>query len=336
MWRVLVPLDGSEFSAFILSDAVQLAGPFGELVLVHYVQPIYDDIDMSPEAQELEASRGFLTGITQSLHARGIRVRAATFAAEDAATSIDRAAQEFSVDAIACATHARSGWQSVLHPSVAWQVLAHSTVPVLLRRFDDREPNPDTMHPKQSRILVPLDGSHRAEESVPLATLLAKRWRVPLVLVHVVPPSIPPVRRKRFDMMHSIASEEYRAGEAYLSHVAGRIGIEVETVIPFGSVVDTLVETATDLKASYIVMASHGRTGIAKAIVGSVTHGLIQRAGIPLIVIPQTCVRALQDRPTNGRHAATGALDQLVNVDDRSPSKGSRIGSSSDIRSFSA
>ena len=299
MNRVLVPLDGSDFAASILPDAKRLAGDSGELILVRdATTSSHDDLDTNPEAQSIRASEDYLHTTAVALRTMGATVRTETFVLGDPATAIDEAAARFEVDAIACATHGRSGWQSVVHPSIAWKVLAHSPVPVLLRRFQAVGVQSPAVSLTSSTILVPLDGSHRGEESLPLAVKLAQEWNGSLLLVHVVPDVIPPVHRKRLYQEHSVFAEEYRAGESYLAHIAHTIQGTVVTAVLSGPIVETLVATVTQRDVACVVMASHGRTGMAKAIVGSVASGLVHGAGVPLLVIPGTATRELGPRPS--------------------------------------
>src|SRR5579872_1932977 len=127
MTRVLVPLDGSDFSASIIPDAIRLAGPAGELVLVRDASlHVHDDLDYMSEVESVAASESYLEGIAAGLRETGISVRTETLVLGDPASAVDTAAKLFEVDAIACATHARAGWQSLIHPSIAWRALANS------------------------------------------------------------------------------------------------------------------------------------------------------------------------------------------------------------------
>src|SRR5437764_251138 len=78
-------------------------------------------------------------------------------------------------DFVACATHGRSPLGRLVHGGVAWHALAHSTVPVLLRRIDEK-PHYASIFAEPRKIMVPLDGSELAETALPLAAELAEEW----------------------------------------------------------------------------------------------------------------------------------------------------------------
>lgn len=147
-----------------------------------------------------------------------------------------------------------------------------------------------------ARVLVPLDGSSLAER----ALLHAERLVAPggeLVLVQVVEPSVamPP---GAFEIasageVHRLAAalrdaveRPIAAAERYLSGARGRIArtdIAVTTRAVPGDTVDRLVEAAR--KADLVVMSTHGRTGLAHLLLGSVAERLVRRAPVPVLVV---------------------------------------------------
>lgn len=308
MARVLVALDGSDFASSILPDAIRMAGARGELVLIQDAsRPVHDDLDESPEMQAVETSQRYLAGMADKLRSDEVSVRTETFVMTDPAAAIAEAAKLYEVDFVACATHGRSGWQSILHPSISWKALAYSPVPILLHRFSAPVASGTRSWPQQPKILVPLDGSHRAETALPIALRLARDWSGLLVFAHVVPEPVPPVHRKRLDLMHSVVAEEHRNAEAYLLHISQTVDQPVQTAVLFGTVVESLLKVIDDRDFDCVVIASHGRTGFAKTVLGSVAAGLVQRAAVPLVVVPQVASRALGPPPKINTHEAVTA-----------------------------
>jgi nucleotide-binding universal stress UspA family protein len=308
MPRVLVPLDGSDESAAILPDAVRLAGVDGEIILIHDVnRPVrvaHDEI--SPEARAVETSGSYLEGVRTDLALKGANARTETFVMSDAAYAIDEAARMFEVDMVACATHARSGWDRILHPSVAWKALAHSPVPVYLKRVTHRPAGDEVIADHPPRIMVPLDGSARAEAAAPYATALARQLGGRVLLAEVVPQLSSMPKRFRASEGHGVTVEaELKQARAYLEEVAGRQAGHVEVAAVEGAVVATLMEMAGRLGITHIVMASHGRTGLQRMLMGSIADELIHALEIPLIVLP-----AFAGRPDrmDETHEATEAV----------------------------
>lgn len=140
-------------------------------------------------------------------------------------------------------------------------------------------------------ILVPLDGSHRAEYALPIAAQMARHTGGILVLVRVVsfateywptvPALMPPV-------MHLAVDGELQEAAIYLRHVAASTdlaGIEVITTALHGVAAPVILATATEYDADLIVMGSHGHTGIAHVLLGSVAEKVARHASIPVLVV---------------------------------------------------
>ena len=135
------------------------------------------------------------------------------------------------------------------------------------------------------RILVPLDGSERAEQVLPHVRELAHRFQAKVILVRVVEPP---------DLVDDIflyqQETERRAEEA--TEYLGRLredfqseGIEAEIRVTYGPIVRKILEAADADEVNLIAMASHGRTGLARVFYGSVAAGVLHSADRPLLLI---------------------------------------------------
>lgn len=140
------------------------------------------------------------------------------------------------------------------------------------------------------KILVPLDGSQRAEAILPHVENLAYCTGAQLILLTIADPPMNLV--SPYDMMPSYTAEEIEImveeAEAYLQSVAQRInasGIGTQTVVEYGAVVAAIIEVAERERADLVAMASHGRTGLARVFYGSVAAGVLQRIDRPLLLI---------------------------------------------------
>jgi len=298
MRRILVPLDGTDRSAAILADAKRLAGPGGTLVLVRDVSASAIDIERGAEGEytEVEAVEIYLSGVAQNLRGEGYTVLTQLFVMNGANAAIEEATRLFKPDMVACATHAGTGVSRLLHGSVAWQALNHSPVPMLLRH-----PYGETLpaEPSARFILVPLDGSPLAESALPLAEQLALEWDAELCLARVVPwpAGVYPVGhaddiREAKDSLESIPAYRQQATPGHVRSVS--------MVVLSGSPIDTLAWLVQDRGITDVVLASHGRTGLARIAVGSVTDGLIHRLHCPIIVVPTRAAIGEIRRPLVG------------------------------------
>jgi nucleotide-binding universal stress UspA family protein len=90
-------------------------------------------------------------------------------------------------------------------------------------------------------------------------------------------------------------SREVEDAEAYLDEIARGLAGHVETGVWVGDVVHRLVELAETCGITHLVMASHGRTGLARVVLGSVADGLIHRLSYPIVVVPAPARGAIGD-----------------------------------------
>jgi len=146
------------------------------------------------------------------------------------------------------------------------------------------------------RILVPVDGSEPSDAAVALAANLAVEQSAQLAFAHVC--DIARIAALvsgggMLPMDPSIAVEaEKGAGLSILADAvktaARSSGIQAETFFEEGPIVDTTLGIAKRWKADLIVIGSHGRGGIARALLGSVTEGVMRHASIPVLVMHVT------------------------------------------------
>lgn len=139
-------------------------------------------------------------------------------------------------------------------------------------------------------ILVPLDGSGRAEAILPHVESLAQQSNAKLVLVRVVDPvvSMYGLEGLPVDVTRELIKQETEEAERYLEAKAGELsahGIRVVTRVRYGPVVQAISDAAEAEKADLIAIASHGRTGLARMFYGSVASGVLNRADRPLLII---------------------------------------------------
>ncbi|MBN2471872.1 MAG: universal stress protein [Anaerolineae bacterium] len=139
-------------------------------------------------------------------------------------------------------------------------------------------------------ILVPLDGSERAEAILPHVEELARRYHAEVVLLQVIEPAynIPTIPATGIDFSQEIFEGWVTEAKAYLAGVESRLqekGIEVRTRVESGPVVEAIIHVASNVQADLIAMASHGRTGMSRVFYGSVAAGILHRIDRPLLLI---------------------------------------------------
>src|SRR5438876_3747397 len=140
------------------------------------------------------------------------------------------------------------------------------------------------------RILVPLDGSGRAERALPIAARLARASGGSILLVRVVstePASFPSAPKPI--LIQTVGEADRMLAESYLAGVAGSdllSGLSVQTSVPVGLVSPSLLSVADDKRADIIVMCSHGYTGVRHWwMVGSIAANVARLAQVPVLVL---------------------------------------------------
>lgn len=143
------------------------------------------------------------------------------------------------------------------------------------------------MQPKEDamslfeRILVPLDGSPLAEKALGQVRRILRRADAEAVLIRAVEP--PAVAGDFYTLAESLEEEADR----YLAGVERSLsdeGARVRRVVRRGPAAETLLSAADDERASLIVMTTHGRSGIARWILGSVTEKVLRASPVPVWV----------------------------------------------------
>ena len=139
-------------------------------------------------------------------------------------------------------------------------------------------------------ILVAVDFSPVSERAVDAAAALAGGVGGKVWLLHVAAPdpdfvgySVGPTEVR--DSIASALRTEHRDLEALAARVA-QSGVEVEPLMIQGPTVEAIVHKATDLDADVIVLGSHGHGVLMRALLGSVSEGVLRAAGRPVLIVP--------------------------------------------------
>jgi nucleotide-binding universal stress UspA family protein len=286
MKKIAVSLDGSELSQTALPWAQILSGPETEIHLIKaFLEPqelLYsslgpvpvDDDDLKTE-EVIEEIRKYLQEQASTLE-QPVKMHAGC---GNPAETILYQADRREVDLIVMASHGRGGMDRWLLGSVATKVLRGSQIPVLVIRPQE-EPKP----PALNKIMVPLDGSDTSEKALEMALEVAKSQEAELLLYMGL--SFP---RTGFPTaVQQYVESGLKVGEEYLDEQAAKCeGVTVSTVVRDTTPGHGIVKAAADLQADMIIMGSHGRSGVSRWILGSVTENVVQTSDLPVMVVYQ-------------------------------------------------
>ncbi len=139
------------------------------------------------------------------------------------------------------------------------------------------------------RALVPLDGSRTAESALLFVLQIAGPLGLDVTLLRVVTPA---PRAAAVELGPAVLENTHHAeAEAYLAPFATQLradGIRVATQVRRGEPVDEILACARDSKADLIIMTTHGRTGLARFLFGSVAEAVLRHADVPVLLMRQT------------------------------------------------
>lgn len=175
------------------------------------------------------------------------------------------------------------------------------------------------------RILVPLDGSSRAECALPVAARLAHASGGAVILLRVVSSSIQfqTAMGLETNLVQSVTDADFAEGEQYLAGLAispDLRGIPTETVVLLGRTAPTILSVAESSHAEVIVMCSHGYTGVKRWVLGSVAEKVVHSASIPVLLLGEKGLLPM------GPHVDdTGPLRVLVPLDGSTHAKAALV-----------
>lgn len=308
--RILVPLDGSDRAEQAIPCAARIARASDGAVILMQVAPI--PVDFRAEAKRpsevypeniIEEGKSlafnYLDNVRRMAELVGVETETRVKHG-DVAPSILAAVEPLEVDLIVMCSHGYSGFKRWALGSIAHKIVAHSPVPVLVLR--DGGP---TLATRSVSALVALDGSPLAESVlapvVQLATALAPSIHRTLHLVRVVdlPATYGYGKFAANAFVGQLREDAKREAQAYLAAVAQRLvdgedaarDLTVTTSIAVNpDVAAALVQmTEQELHAGgyfdLVAMATHGRGGLQRWVMGSVTERVLHATRLPMLIV---------------------------------------------------
>jgi nucleotide-binding universal stress UspA family protein len=294
--HVLVPLDGSHLAEAALPTAAAIAARLeASVTLIHIIErrppeSIHSDRHLS----DVDEAKAYLDELARTAFPSGVKLETHVHAAEvsDVARSIVDHTDELEPDLIVMCTHGRGGPRDLVFGTIAQQVIALGTTPVLLIRPEVQDRKPGFL---RTAILVPLDSSPEHARCLPFAVGLAKPFGVPIHLLTVIPTVgtlagheaatrrlLPGATRIMLDF-----EEENALG--YLESQAGPLrssGIEVASRVVRGDAAAEIARVAAESRAGLIVMGVHGTLGSQAFWERSVPPKVSSRTRIPVLFVP--------------------------------------------------
>jgi nucleotide-binding universal stress UspA family protein len=297
--RILVPLDGSKLSESVLPYVVTLArGLNANVMLLQAVdEPVVDMFDegrmLWENYQQMRdsadnAARDYLQQQASDLERLGLG--ATTYLGHGRPFDVIlNYAEEYQADLIAMSTHGRSGITRLILGSVAGRVLhGTKTALLLVKPREEDAPRPEA---RLTDILVPLDMSQHGEAVLPVARDLAKGLGLKVTLAMALPTASQLyVGTEPVAYPGNVLDVAEQSIREYLQAAARQIqeadGLNVEWKVLDGDADDAIVDYASNqMQNNLIAMSTHGRSGLGRWVLGSVTDQVVRSSGDPVLVV---------------------------------------------------
>lgn len=340
---IMVPLDGSSRSDAAIPVAATLAKQSGAtLELVHVDTPLANPgrasmVDLRGDDAEPGAWRAqFETAATRLWETSGIAA-VATLLTGPAIATLEMHVAARAPDLIVMTTHGLGGPGRFLVGSVADALLRRTGVPILLVRrpavaANDRSAGSHsvdghTIHdrPGFRHVLIPLDGSERAEAIVPHAVALGEPDTTEFTLLTVIvplrvtanrttadraaadrvldtTPASPHPPGRHWDGPLDVIERREREASAYLEQIATELrqcSMTVTThVVVHEQAAQAILNVAAECRADVIAIATHGRHPLPRWVIGSVADRIVGGTDVPVLVF--------RPRPAQARDWSAG------------------------------
>ena len=303
--KVIVPLDGSELSEqampYAQLVASSMSAPIELVEACHILAPAILDthtrhvVDTMLSARQRRAEE-YLAGVRDRLEASGSSASVSTLRGVPADAIVTHATTDPKA-LVVMSTHGRGGIAPWTLDSVTDRVLHSIPNPLLIVRAEATSPARPV---KVKTVLAPLDGSARAELSLPHVAAMAGAMGASISLLSITPTTeyyrehlgdLPPGRvgKPQGIVAEEQADVDAKAVEAYLSNVKQRLdggrGREISIDhLQSLNVAQAIMDRASQ-HPSLVVMASHGLGGAGRSAVGSMTGRVTRHIAAPVLVI---------------------------------------------------
>jgi nucleotide-binding universal stress UspA family protein len=307
MYRsLLVPLDGSAFGEHALPLALSLARRLGAaLQVVHVHVPIPwghgecgVPFDETLDREWRERDRAYLDAVVERLAAVAAAPPSSALLDGPVADAVSRHAAATGADLLVMATHGRGPLARFWLGSVADALVRQASVPVLL--VQPKEGAPDLAREQVvRRVLIPLDGSELGEQILGPALALGAATQAEYTLLRVVkqmtPVSYDPasgrvsgLRESLLRQLQAMDRQQWTEAQDYLERLAVSLRarpVTVQTRVvsheqPAAAILDDAQKNAVDL----IALATQGRGGLKRLLLGSVADKVVRGAATPVLV----------------------------------------------------
>lgn len=292
--HILVPLDGSPLAERVLPHLLAVAVPFQSRVTLLRVMSREQTtaatrrIDLLDWQMKEAEAKAYLNTMVENLAGSSLEVDHVLLEGEPASRILEYAHNE-NIDLIILSSHGVSGLTGWNISSVAHKTVNRVHKPTMIVRAQQMAPE-ETDGVEYNRLLVPLDGSHRAECVLPMASSLAEYHDAELILAHAVRmPEVPrrgPPSPDDLELAQQLVKRNQEEAEHYLSQIKRRFSGDVKThLFVSNDVSDGLHSLVDQEQPDLVLMSAHGYSGSMQRPYGSLALNFIAYGTTPLVIV---------------------------------------------------
>lgn len=277
---VLIPTDlGTDSSQVVRFAAGMSAQGLKRALLVNVVEA--SGMEGPVIAATIDRVRERLACAAEPLRAAGIDVELRVVTG-DPSRELAVLGEHSNVDGVVCGTHAKTALTKFFAGSVSGDLVARTSQPVVLARYDLLRDSADPRVIGQDfarNLVVAVDFSASATRATLMLTQIPKEAVRRVVLVHVVDGGIPSDRV-------GLAKQSAEFQLASTCQLLGDAGIDAECIVRHGEPRQVILDEIRAHRATGCVTGTRGRTGLQEAMLGSTSMALIRGAECPVMIVP--------------------------------------------------
>ncbi|OGT02729.1 MAG: hypothetical protein A3F73_07440 [Gallionellales bacterium RIFCSPLOWO2_12_FULL_59_22] len=265
--RIMLATDGSEYSEGAVRVAVEMSRRYKARLLILSIavhSPEY--ATLVPDLEEIATAQAQANVQNAVARAQGIDYEEVVKLASDPYRGIVEAAEELRADIIVMGRRGRRGLARLMVGDATAKVVGSASCAVLVV--------PKSANIWNRSILVATDGSRYGDAATLAAAAMAKEKGYPLTAVSAV--------------LASHSAERRREAEVAVQRVKDSLsgsGIEVSSMVGEGRPEQVIIDKARETGAGLIVMGTHGRTGMDRVLLGSVSERVIGQSECPVLLV---------------------------------------------------
>jgi nucleotide-binding universal stress UspA family protein len=292
--KILIPVEGSAEAASLLSHAVAIAKAYiSQITLLHLLEQPSGSSRQGPvdpwdwQVRQIQAE-SHLKSLTARLEETGVKIRTDSLAGKgrSGGTVYDFSKE---TDLVVLSGQYPAGFNSwQVNPAVL-EIIQRSNASVLVARsYQGYDLEPSNLG--YQRIMVPLDGSLRAEYGLNAALHLARHYNAELLATHVVkPPEMPrrmPLSPQERDLMQEVIACNQKEASRYLENLKRMLDVPLTPCLMTGmDVAKQLYTVIQQQEIDLVVLNAHGFTGDAHWPYGSLAVNFMLNCPVPVLVV---------------------------------------------------